>query len=231
MLKKETKYVLKWAKRIKAIQYMGGKCYECQESNIYVLDFHHLDPSIKEFQISLVGLHKRWSSIKKEIEKCILLCRNCHIRKREITEDRMKIKQNLLKYKKTFRCSKCGFEDKSGTSLDFHHIKDKGFGIGAFVSGSSKKNFSFTDKLIKELDKCIILCRNCHTSGHINWEIHNSLKNKIYAKIETLRENQKIDENKVMLLRAKGLSAQKIASRLGYKTSSVEYYLFHKNNY
>jgi hypothetical protein len=51
----------------------------CGESHIAVLDFHHKDPSIKD-----AGLHKAiqngWSQkrILAEIEKCDILCSNCH---------------------------------------------------------------------------------------------------------------------------------------------------------
>lgn len=52
-------------------------CVKCRENRIHVLDFHHLDPSQKEFNIgerSKHGLKRIWN----EMEKCILLCRNCH---------------------------------------------------------------------------------------------------------------------------------------------------------
>jgi hypothetical protein len=65
-------------RKAKAIVYKGGKCQicgydKCNES----LTFHHLDPSKKDFNIS--GNHSRkWSIIQEELDKCILLCKNCH---------------------------------------------------------------------------------------------------------------------------------------------------------
>ena len=52
-------------------------CVKCGESRFYVIDFHHLDPSTKEFTI---GKTNRWTrtQLEKEIKKCIRLCRNCH---------------------------------------------------------------------------------------------------------------------------------------------------------
>lgn len=41
------------------------------------MDFHHLDPLIKENNIQQL-MHKKWDVIVAEIKKCILLCRNCH---------------------------------------------------------------------------------------------------------------------------------------------------------
>lgn len=56
----------------------GGSCVKCGYNKcIAALEFHHRDPTQKEFQIS-----KRWSmtdeAVKKEIDKCDLLCANCH---------------------------------------------------------------------------------------------------------------------------------------------------------
>lgn len=62
----------------KCLQYLGGKCSVCHYNKCErALEFHHLDASKKEFQIS--GAHSRsWSSLEKELDKCILLCANCH---------------------------------------------------------------------------------------------------------------------------------------------------------
>lgn len=52
-------------------------CSKCNETRPWVLDFHHLDPSTKDFEIGNAiryGKEKTWS----EIEKCIILCKNCH---------------------------------------------------------------------------------------------------------------------------------------------------------
>lgn len=55
-------------------------CLVCGETDITCLDFHHLDPSKKEFCISTMLRNKRFSikKIKEELDKCICLCANCH---------------------------------------------------------------------------------------------------------------------------------------------------------
>ena len=61
-----------------AIEYCGGKCTHC--GGIFppaVYDFHHIDPNEKEVAISKIMSHS-WESIKIELNKCILLCANCH---------------------------------------------------------------------------------------------------------------------------------------------------------
>jgi hypothetical protein len=61
----------------KAVEYLGGCCVRCQYNECNAaLDFHHLDPSEKDF--SFAGSHKLWETVKPELDKCILLCSNCH---------------------------------------------------------------------------------------------------------------------------------------------------------
>lgn len=51
-------------------------CIKCGDKRHYVIDAHHLNPNQKEFSIGTV---KRGINItKRELEKCIPLCRNCH---------------------------------------------------------------------------------------------------------------------------------------------------------
>ncbi len=65
--------------RLKAIEYMGGKCIRCGYNKyIEVLEFHHKDPKQKLFRIGQRGLTRSWERVKREIEKCDLLCANCH---------------------------------------------------------------------------------------------------------------------------------------------------------
>lgn len=42
------------------------------------LDFHHVNPEDKKFQLSMQGLNRTNEKIVEELSKCILLCKNCH---------------------------------------------------------------------------------------------------------------------------------------------------------
>ncbi|MFA6022894.1 MAG: hypothetical protein WC781_02280 [Candidatus Pacearchaeota archaeon] len=65
--------------RLKAILHLGGKCMKCGYSKYpEVLEFHHRNPLQKDFNISRKGHCRSWSRVKTEIEKCDLLCANCH---------------------------------------------------------------------------------------------------------------------------------------------------------
>lgn len=62
-----------------AIEYKGGCCIKCGYSKYNgALEFHHLDPSAKDFTIAHLNLHAFNDKIKKELDKCILVCANCH---------------------------------------------------------------------------------------------------------------------------------------------------------
>lgn len=78
--------------KIKAVEYKGGKCEKCSYNRcITALEFHHLDPNEKDFAVSNFRAYTQWESLKKELDKCILVCSNCH---REIHEDE-RIKKSL----------------------------------------------------------------------------------------------------------------------------------------
>lgn len=62
-----------------AREYKGGKCMICGYNRCPdALDFHHTDPRKKEFGLAVGGLTRSWDKIKKEIDKCVLICANCH---------------------------------------------------------------------------------------------------------------------------------------------------------
>ena len=63
----------------KCVEYKGGKCSICGYTKcIAALQFHHLDPNKKEFGLSQKGIPKSWEKCKLELDKCVLMCANCH---------------------------------------------------------------------------------------------------------------------------------------------------------
>jgi 5-methylcytosine-specific restriction endonuclease McrA len=62
-----------------AVEYKGGCCFNCgYTAYIGALEFHHKDPSKKDFGIASKGFTRSWESVKLELDKCILVCANCH---------------------------------------------------------------------------------------------------------------------------------------------------------
>ena len=58
----------------------GGKCEICgYNKNLSALEFHHKDPNEKEFQIDARRFaNTNLDILEKELNKCIILCSNCH---------------------------------------------------------------------------------------------------------------------------------------------------------
>ena len=62
----------------KAVAYKGGKCVKCGYNKYFgALEFHHVDGS-KDFGIGAKGYTRSWEKVMKELDKCILVCSNCH---------------------------------------------------------------------------------------------------------------------------------------------------------
>ena len=56
-----------------------GKSRVCgYDRSVEALEFHHIDPSQKTFGIAAKGYTNGWDKMKAELDKCVLLCSNCH---------------------------------------------------------------------------------------------------------------------------------------------------------
>lgn len=65
--------------KLKAIEYLGGKCIYCGYNKCAAsLAFHHRDPTEKSFGLSHRGLSRKFEDITTELDKCDLVCSNCH---------------------------------------------------------------------------------------------------------------------------------------------------------
>lgn len=214
MNKKDYAKILCYAKKIKAIDYLGGKCKLCGDNNWIHMEFHHLQN--KKYNISkLLNGGFRWSIIQEELDKCVLYCRNCHqelhFNERCSNDNRQITKQIYIEYKGN-ECEECGY-NKCQASLTFHHIDP------------IKKEIQFCDmnerinnlddikyNIIKELDKCKLLCCNCHNEKHIDIEFFERNKEFILNKANNLKEIQsKINKDKVKELYDTGMKQIEIA--------------------
>jgi DNA-binding transcriptional MerR regulator len=65
--------------KTQCIEYKGSKCQICDYNKYQgALEFHHLDPNEKDFAISAATSRLLNETMKKELDKCILVCSNCH---------------------------------------------------------------------------------------------------------------------------------------------------------
>jgi len=217
MNKKNSAYILRWAKKIKAIGILGGSCKSCGNDNIFAIDFHHVKN--KSFKISAI-LKDRWSKIEKEISKCKLLCRNCHREKhyKETPKDsRVRdIKIHLLEFYGKNECEQCGY-DSCIDALEFHHKKDKIFKINSEVI----KTRTISEKILDEINKCALWCSNCHNEHHVDIDRFNMLKDLIYDKSKKIKERRKSLVDDIVYLKNKGLTQKEITIQLKCAKSTV----------
>lgn len=88
--------------------------------------------------------------------------RNIENRKRQILNRQNLIRDSIREYKLTKGCSICGYK-KSARALQFHHTKDdtKSNDISRMVAQGRSLN-----SIYLEVEKCIVLCANCHSELH-----------------------------------------------------------------
>jgi transposase len=159
---------LRW---IHLVAHKGGKCNRCGESDKSCMEFHHVDPTEKDDQISYIimgyggkgSYASSWERALAEVEKCELLCRNCHYLEHTVegyTDSKSgKRKKKLLDMASQHSCIDCGESRQS--ILEFHHIGGKDFTLGKTESHT-------VDELSSELSKCEVVCKNCHKKRHAN---------------------------------------------------------------
>jgi len=60
--------------------YLGGKCCGCGADNLIVLQFHHRDPEMKQYALNkkFRRMAMKLEDVQQELDKCVLLCANCH---------------------------------------------------------------------------------------------------------------------------------------------------------
>ena len=142
----------------------------CGIDDYNILTFHHLCGAEKEKDITkMLKSNPDNAKLAEELGKTILLCRNCHFelhheeRVDKAPSKDQKIRRGNKKRaveKLGGKCKICGY-DKVLDSLEFHHV-DK-----------ERKLYTISDKLTNkwetieiELEKCELLCSNCHQKVH-----------------------------------------------------------------
>lgn len=223
--KRDNEFARRWFKKTKAVKVLGGKCSKCGNDNIVCLEFHHLDSKEKDFCVAkMLDRSAPWPEIEEEIKKCILLCSNCHYefhyRRDGMGENNGWIsKHELLKSIDKSSCKECGY-NKSKACLTFHHedANEKRFSISKVMT--SKSGFSIED-IYNEIDKCVILCRNCHRIKHFDAERYARLKIYIEHKMKTYKMRKEIDYGKIKVMVRKNMRHCEIARELGCCQTTV----------
>jgi hypothetical protein len=107
--------------------------------------------------------------------------RNKEKRLARIYERRAAIYQHVQNIKSQLCCADCG--QRHLATLQFHHLnsEDKVFNI----SDAARRGTSL-DRIKKEMQKCIVLCANCHLIRHYNMRKKNQCRLEIAGELEEL---------------------------------------------
>lgn len=100
-------------------------------------------------------------------------CKKCSVVKDasayQKQKDKLQLKRLELKKKCVDllggKCSRCGY-DEFLAGLDFHHINGKDLNVATLIARSARNTDSQLNRLFNEVEKCILLCRNCHNAYH-----------------------------------------------------------------
>lgn len=68
----------RFSTQMKWLDELKRPCIKCGEDRPYLIQFHHIDPSKKEFGVAGAGLGHSKEKIKLEVDKCVCMCANCH---------------------------------------------------------------------------------------------------------------------------------------------------------
>ena len=97
------------------------------------------------------------ASMVKGVQYYRHLCTTCYSKQKiNNSQDRM---EKFREYKKTLKCNRCGYDDYR--ALQFHHTDDNKEGTPSVIARHKS-----WDNVMEELNKCEVLCANCHQIEH-----------------------------------------------------------------
>ncbi|WP_089788608.1 homing endonuclease associated repeat-containing protein [Natronobacterium haloterrestre] len=135
-------------------------CSRCHEDTAACLDFHHVDTAAKEMAVGkMVTFGYGKERLREEIEKCEVLCANCH-RQLHFTQPDDERRRWVHDRKRSAGCNRCGESDSA--CLDYHHDNErKEASITRLIADGRTK-----DRIRAEMERCTVLCANCHRQEH-----------------------------------------------------------------
>lgn len=143
-------------------------CQDCPATDHRFLEFHHLSPENKTMAVGEMITHGFGrSKLREEMEKCIVLCANCH-RKRhydhpkegEVETERKQKRAWLYELKRGSGCENC--EESDPRCLVFHHGgAEKSASIAKMVANGQDRT-----RIRSEVARCEVWCANCHRKEH-----------------------------------------------------------------
>jgi ribosomal protein L37AE/L43A len=167
-------------------------CSACGLDDPACLDFHHVRGEKERAVNEMVTYGYSAADIHAELQKCRVLCANCHCAahldeatmpepldsdaslsdvehvlgigeadpEASLTK-RERLQAWTVAYRRRHRCRRCGEEDSR--RLQFHHPDpdQKAGSVGAMIADSASEV-----DVIEEVERCVVLCANCHRREH-----------------------------------------------------------------
>jgi hypothetical protein len=153
-----------------------GACSDCGRSfDPRCMDFDHTQTNKLSAPADLMGKGRNRAVMLSEIKKCQLVCANCHrirtfSRIQRRTYRPSELSGVIDRLKLGHACLSCG-ENFPPECMDFDHRDPttKKFSIGRM----RPKSMKFLPQLLEEIQKCDLICHNCHrlrTSKTFGWQ-------------------------------------------------------------
>ncbi len=135
-------------------------CSRCDIDSAACLDFHHVDTATKEMAVGkMVTYGYGKERLREEIEKCTVLCANCH-RKIHHIQPTQERRRWVHDRKCEIGCNRC--TESTPACLDYHHDSDtKTANVTRLVADDRTKA-----RIVAEIEQCTVLCANCHRREH-----------------------------------------------------------------
>lgn len=198
--------------KVALVEYKGGKCEICgYDKCIGALEFHHINPSEKKFGLSN-GNVKSLEELKKEADKCILVCNRCHSEihyNLMLEEEKLKqeeIQKNIEQFQEN--CIKYGVDNKD------NYIKMKSLSIDE-VQEDLAKDMKYKD-IANKYDVGISTLKN--------FIYKNNIERKLVRKMKNYTINDFVENAK----RHKCVKT-KMAKYFGVNTRTLEEWCFRNN--
>jgi hypothetical protein len=156
-------------RKVELVALAGGRCVDCGYSKcLAVLEFHHRDAKTKEFGVGNFG--GSLARLLAEVAKCDLLCASCHRLRHSALDGEMLQDASVVRRDKKARavelmggvCFECE-RDGPYRLFEFHHIDADTKVFGISQHGISSRTWQ---QIVAELEKCVMLCANCHREVH-----------------------------------------------------------------
>lgn len=213
----------------KAVEYKGGACQICGYNKCNAaLDFHHVNPKNKSGVLAYMFSRCSWDKIKEELDKCILVCANCH---REIHQQGIQTLDNLIKL---------GYKSYSQEYKEEKAIKQKAIEENRKIR-EYKNNLNIANRILtiknskidfskfgwaEELSKII----GISSAALVRWikkHMPDFYKEKCYKKEKVI--NNTVLENTVIIEYEKYKNMTKVANIVNISVDSVKKILIKYN--